>query len=234
MGLILFNSQRVYNGFSLLPVTQPESEILLLANWPWSFFRITDGAFLFLELGTGFILAILILGFFHRERGLLDPYTIKRSVIIYALSALPLALAGLVNNYLTADFQSSPALVMLVLSVIALILVNFIEITIIKVHIFTLLMQLVALVYLNASYSGGGTATATDASSAVTVDLSGVNTIYALLIALNGLILVIKLSKSKSDVPIPNQPESANSVRRPANYRQRTNYVTNSYQPRNY
>lgn len=153
LGLILNASQLSEVGWSVFPLTQPVDQILVFNSWPWLFFKITDGLFLFLEAGGGILAALLILQIFHRNTKLHNQQVLTTAVKIYFASLIPLAIAAIVNSYLAGNFSIPAGIFLLTTLGISFALSLTTRINIIRLHLIVLAGQFAALIFLSVAAS---------------------------------------------------------------------------------
>lgn len=155
LGIIFFATTFNFD-WSVLPLTQPEENILFLQTWPWQFFRFGDGKFLFSEIVSGFVLAEILFGSLNTNR-LSFKQLVKirnQSFLGLVIITAPLLVAARINGYLARDFEPALVLVVLFINIIsALVVVNIIDdIRYSGLMIFA--NHLLAVVLLNLTYVG--------------------------------------------------------------------------------
>lgn len=163
-------------GWSLLPVSQPESEIVFFSTWPWAFFRFTDGYFLFVEAASALLLSKQFIKTIHKqnllETGFYSRFYNTTSIIQMAV-VVPFALAALANGYLQSDFDPSLPVFIVFSAVVLLLLFRVVNKDELQQSLLLVLTQFLGVMFLRL--------TATETAK----DLSGVYLFYAILISLS-------------------------------------------------
>ncbi len=114
LGIIYFNDQ-LPGTWALLPLTQPEEEIRLLAAWPWVFFRFYDGMFLFIEAGMAATVGHIAFRSVHALRVKHEQLQVIGGAS-FMLALIPLGAAMVINNYLPNDFSPAISIIFLALT----------------------------------------------------------------------------------------------------------------------
>lgn len=182
LGLIYYSSTLESTTWSLLPVYETNFGIEWLTTWPWLFFNILDGKFMFLD----FIAPILLTDYFismlnqANNKGKFSDIFKQYSVLIYIASAIPFIMALLFNKHLSGQFNP-PVWIMLTVS---LLLLGIARLFVTDNRIFRLLaivINIVPLVYINLTKTGDA------------LNFGGAALFVAMIIALELILTVVNL-----------------------------------------
>lgn len=211
LGIIYFSSD--FNlDWSLLPLTQPDQDVLFLQTWPWQFFRVTDGKFMFVEVASAFVLVELVFRYLNSNR-LPFKFLIKSrnfAFVLVVITMTPLLLVSQFNDYLPNEFDPAHVLIILFINTISgLVVVNLLDdarisgLVILGNHILCVIM-------FNIAYIGGK-------------DLLVINIVHAILIAVH----LFKLAGDWGRVRLTSSAQPR--VRRGYGYNRRRNYIRSVY-----
>lgn len=150
LGLIFYAQQNIGVGWSLLPVDQVEEGLVFFSQWPWIFFRFTDGQFLFLEAASAYVIADIILSFVqrHSENRKTVSLYYQLSFLISMLAVLPLAVSSYLNGYLSGFLQFPVPVFIFVVQLAAIVLGFFLGRTRGLIYLLIIVLQIATIVSL--------------------------------------------------------------------------------------
>jgi hypothetical protein len=183
LGIVYYYQNFGDLGWALLPVTQPDTDILWLEHWPWAFFKFTDGFFLFTEAATAIISANVILSILHGRKYNLEEGKLSTVVFAVSLGLIPFALAMWYNRFLVADFQPALAVFNLALLVSGVVISRIFKKNNLVLALWMILIQFLTIVFLNV------------AATSQSKDLSGIYLVMAVFIAIGIFNLVATVGK---------------------------------------
>jgi hypothetical protein len=180
---LFFYSEGLPNSWSLLPITQPENEVLYLETWPWVIFRVIDGRFLFVEfIAALFLVELIFRNLFESRLGLKN--LIKSQHVaagVYMVALIPLFISAYFNGYLVEETDLPVTVLLATLAALnSLLLILFSKNAVLSKILF-LLNQITAVAAFNFLYIGERS-------------LIGVNIILISLIIANALYTLSEVS----------------------------------------
>ncbi len=149
LGIIYF-SEQLPTTWALLPLTQPEEEIRLLAAWPWVFFRFYDGVFLFIEAGMAATLGHIAFRSMHALRVKHEQLQVIGGAS-FMLALLPMGVAMIINNYLPNDFNPAVSIAFLSLTTVIAIVSSLFITKRIAFYFMIFVSQTLGLLFVNVA-----------------------------------------------------------------------------------
>lgn len=155
MGLTFFQNSINIPGWSLLPLTQSDTQLQWFANWPWVFLRFWDGKFLLLEAVSGFVLADWLLQGLHKraEHSIFTTLIYNRALLILQIAVIPVFVVALLNNSLAGYFTTNVLVFALLVDILGLIYTIFVGRTRQLLYLGVLLQVLAMFILLNTQFN---------------------------------------------------------------------------------
>lgn len=155
LGLVFFSELNTGVEWTLLPITQPEQEIVFFSGWPWAFLRFSDSQFFLTEITSSFIIADLIHSAIHQQRARHPKANLmlQLAFVIAQLGLLPLLSTAILNKHLDIYFATNWPVFIVGATAVLVILGFLIAKTKVAVYFLSLLQLFVVVAILNYTAS---------------------------------------------------------------------------------